>query len=377
MLTAPAGSGLILAMRPFRRMSAVLTVASLLSLFAIVPAAASAARTVPVPRAAGPFKIGAASSPVSVALEPNGDRVVVFDASTSDKIVVCVVKPAARRCSHTTRLATPAGDETLGNPQVFVPKAGHVVLLQQICCHLIPVVAVSYTSTNGGKTFDPAASVGKLGVSAGTLIRNRIVWTLGGDSAVHVESTDLGDQVPGNPAKLLARIAADVGVGQYKRGVLIASDPGAAGPVSVEYGRPHKDFNSASNYRRVATFAHESLKGLSGNALLTLGPHHLLLRLFDGTRFGPAHVVPHAGLTGFDVFNVVQDPSSRIHVFTDESGNGYHVLELSTSNGKTWTRPARLGVLKSVASLNGALNSHGKGLLTGYDAHNVWGITVG
>jgi hypothetical protein len=47
------------------------------------------------------------------------------------------------------------------------------------------------------------------------------------------------------------------------------------------------------------------------------------------------------------------------------------------STSKTWTRPASLGVLKSVAGLNGALNSPGKGLLIGYDAHNVGGITVG
>jgi hypothetical protein len=118
----------------------------------------------------------------------------------------------------------------------------------------------------------------------------------------------------------------------------------------------------------------EQLWGLSGNALLTLGTHHLLLRLFNGTKFGPAHVVP-ISLGSFEVFTVIQDPSSRVHVFTF-FGGAPRVTEFSTSTGRTWTK-ADLGAFPGINNLHGALDSHGRGLLAGYDGHTIRGLSVG
>jgi hypothetical protein len=61
-----------------------------------------------------------------------------------------------------------------------------------------------------------------------------------------------------------------------------------------------------------------------------------------------------------------QDPSGRVHVFSERGlVRTYHLLEVSTSTGASWTKPTDLGnAIKSIW-FSAALNSHGRGLVLG------------
>ncbi len=377
-----------------RQSALAISTAGLLCLFTALSGAASAATAAggvkgdPQPELK-PFVIGGSNySGGSVAMEPDGALVVARGTAAGDgTIIVCVLARGASKCSSSATLKPLSGDSLGGVPEVFVPSANDVDVLMQACCDSNTAGSdLLFSSTNGGKTFAPGVRVGTLDVSAAALIGGDIVFTASDDSnGAEVESIPAAGATgpPAATAVATTAEAFDVAVGRYKGGALIASDDlGTDYTTYVAYAAAGADFNTSASYHRVASFPHEQLLAMSGDALLTIrttGSEAVVLRLFNGTGFGPAHVVPGSAGGGPEWFTVDQDPSGRVHVFSDRglASPAYSLDEVSTSTGATWSSPVYLGNAINSNVFGVALDSAGSGLLVGTEADEpAWGFPV-
>jgi hypothetical protein len=328
-----------------------------------------------------PFKIGnlSSTSPGSIAMEPNGSLVAVYDVPGGNgQLQVCVLDRGARGCAGKIDLSALSDDDTFGTPEVFIPSANHVVVLQGACCDRNSNGPdLLFSSTDGGKTFGPPVRIGGLGVAAAALAGDQIVFTAQDDSSgSEVESVSVNSPVSTPITVVNSKKAYDVGVGSYHGGALLSSD--SAGPsfytTYVEYAKSGANFNAASSYKAVGSFGKEILLGMSGSALLTIqtdGHTTVELRLFNGTSFSSARSVPGTSGGGPEWFGVEQDPSGAVHVFSERGldSPGYHLIEESTSNGgKTWSGPVDLGDAIGDSGFAAALDSHGAGLVLGTGA---------
>ncbi len=354
--------------------------AFLLCLFSALGSTVSASAS---PHKSGPFELGPADSQGgSIAVERNGDLVVAYDSS--NRTSVCLLHPGARKCARVTRLRPLLHDTLFGVPEVFQPSPNHVVVLQDTCCDNATAGGdLLYTSTNGGRTFSAPVRVGTLGVSAATLIGRRIVFTAQDDrSGTQVES--IGVTASGPPAAIATartKTAFSVAIGQYKGGVLVGSTflGSRLTTTYVEYAPKGKDFNASKSYRDVATFAGEDLFAMSGDALLTIqSAHHrtaVLLRIFNGRSFGPAHVVPNTRGGGPEWFTVFTEPGGTVHVFSVRGlFRGYDMIEESTSTGRSWSRPRDLGLALRNDFFDAGLNARGRGIVLGTEP--AWAYPV-
>ena len=380
-------------MARMRRSALVLSIASLLCVFTTLSAAAAVARPAggikgdPQPELK-PFKIGASNyGGGSVAMEPDGALVVAYGSTSGNgKVVVCLLNRGSSKCSAKTTLSPLGSDSLFGVPEVFVPSANHVVVLAETCCDTDSRGGdLLFSSTDGGRTFSAPVRVGTLGVNAAALIAGNIVFSQSDDpSGAEAESIPVGASgPPGSTAIATNKTAADVAVGGYKGGALVASDSlGADYTTYVAFAPPGDNFNSSGSYKRVGSFSHEQLIAMSSDALLTLqteGKQALELRLFNGTGFGAPHAVPGTKGGGPEWFTVDQDASGKVHVFSERahSAKPYHLYELSTSNGSHWSAPVDLGNAIQSNSFGAALDSAGSGLVVGTDSSAAaWGYPV-
>jgi hypothetical protein len=347
-------------------------------------AASGTARTAALVRAPGPFELGPASSlGGSVAVERSGELVVVWDVG-SDRTAVCLIRMGGRRCSHVTLLRPLLRDSTFGVPEVFAPSPQHVVVLQDTCCDSAPAGGdLLYSSSDGGRSFSAPVRVGTLSVSAATLIGRRIAFTAADDgTGSQVESIPVTPSGP--PASIATarrKPAFAVAIGQYRGGVLIGSDFLGASTTTTyaEYAPAGSDFNASASYHPVAAFPGEHLLAMSGDALLTVqsggNRNAVLLRIFAGRGFGPAHVVPHDRGGGPQWFTVFQDPGLQVHVFSERAlFRGYHLIEESTSTGTRWSLLTDLGDAIHSIVFDAGLDRRGRGLVLGTDP--AWAYPV-
>jgi hypothetical protein len=323
-----------------------------------------------------PFKIGTATSAGNVAIESNGDLVVAYDIAdgSTGEAFVCVLARAASTCTHSVKLAGLDGDTLFGTPQVFTPSADDIVVLQETCCDSDPNSDLLYTSTDGGATFGAPVRVGSLGVNAAALIGSSIIFSESFTGDAYVESIPVdATGPPSSMATATAKAAYDIGDGTYAGGALVASDYLSSDYTTyVAFAPSGKSFNKSSSYHNVGTFPHEQMIGISGGALLTLqttGKEELLLRLFDGTGFGSAHVVPSNG-GGAGSYVIDQDSNGMVHVFTSDSRSTqtYHLYEVSSFSGTTWSTPVDLGDAVQDGQFAVALDHSGSGLVLGTGA---------
>jgi hypothetical protein len=333
-----------------------------------------------------PFKIaGTGYGGANAAVESNGALVVAYVIANGDgKTVVCVLDRGASKCASSVTLTPPGGEDLEGTPVVFAPSPNHVVVVTSVCCYANPNNdTLVYTSINGGRTFAAPVGVGGsaevTGVAA--LIRGQIVFASGGHDGAQVESIPVA---PGGPvaatATPIAAVSYDIGVGAYKGGALVASqyDGSVDDWTYVDYAPAGKNFNASGSYHSVAKFQNEVLVGISGDALLTqatTGAGVLKLRLFNGTTFGAAHVVPASGGSGPAWFYFDQDPSGRSHVFSDRSDApvSYDLYMQTTSTGAAWTGKVNLGNAVDSDYFGSALDSIGSGVVVGTTDHQpVW-----
>ena len=156
-------------------------------------------------------------------------------------------------------------------------------------------------------------------------------------------------------------------------GALVASDYlGTDYTTYVAFAPSGLSFNKSSSYHNVGIFPHQQLVGISGGALLTIqttGKQDLELRLFNGTGFGPAHVVPSNG-GGSGAYAIYVDGNGKVHVFTDDSRSSpsYHLFEVSSLSGTTWSKAVNLGDAVQNTQFAEALNTAGSGLALGTGA---------
>jgi hypothetical protein len=330
-----------------------------------------------------PFKIGTAISAGSVAVEPNGSLVVAYDIhrDATGQTFVCVLDRGATKCSRSVRLSPLDGDTTFGVPEVFAPSAGHVVVLQDTCCDSNPAGGdLLYSSTDGGATFGAPVRVGTLDVDAAALIGSNIIFSASYVGGAYVESIPVtASGPPASTATATAKAASDIGDGTYAGGALVASDYLSTDYTTYVAFAPSGDnFNKSASYHNVGKFPHEQLIGISGGALLTIqttGKQNLELRLFNGTSFGPAHVVPSNG-GGAGSYTVDQDPNGMVHVFTEDSRSAqtYHLYEVSSFSGATWSKAVDLGNAVQDGEFAAALDATGSGLVLGTGP--AWGYPV-
>jgi hypothetical protein len=370
--------------------------ASLLCLFTALAGPASAApfggiKGDPQPELK-PFQISKTptQSPGSVAIEPNGDIVVTYDtASTSTgTTAVCVLPRGASKCTSTVTLSPLSGDSESAAPEVFSPSASHVVVLQNTCCDSAANGDdLLYTSTDGGATFGAPVrvgsvgdAVGQTGITGAALIGQQIVFSADGTDGAAVESIPVtASGPPSSTAIAITKESSDSAVGSYKGGALIGSDfLGSDYTTYVAYAPSGDNFNSSASYHIAGTFPHEQLIAMSGSALLTVqttGKQNLLLRLFNGTSFGAAHIVPGTGGGGPEWFTADQDSSGTTHVFSSRAKvKLYKLLEVSTATGSHWSQPVDLGSGTASDSFAAGLDSAGTGLVLGTTP--AWGHPV-
>lgn len=368
------------AMYRMRRSVPTVLTASLLCLFTALagtavaaPAPAVGVKGDPQPELK-PFKIGASTSAGSVAVESNGDLAVAYDVGSGSTAhtFVCVLARAASTCTRSVDLTALDGDTLFGVPQVFAPSADDIVVLQETCCDSNPAGGdLLYTSTDGGATFGAPVRVGSLGVNAAALIGNDIIFSENFTGGAYVESIPVtASGPPSSTATATAKAASDIGDGTYAGGALVASDYLSTDYTTyVAFAPSGKNFNQSASYHNVGTFPHEQMVGISGGALLTIqttGKQNLELRLFNGTGFGPAHVVPSNG-GGAGAYVIDQDGNGMVHVFTDDSRStpSYHMFEVSSFSGATWSKPVDLGNAVQDDQFAVAVDRTGSGLVLG------------
>jgi hypothetical protein len=335
-----------------------------------------------------PFTIAATGAGgATAAIEPNGAMAVAYDIAGGDgKVVVCVLDRGASKCSSTVTLSPLAGDDTEDTPSayVFAPSTNHVDVLMDTCCDdAAGGDTLLFSSANGGKTFAAPVRVGGVGPGAAARVGSQLVFADGGGDVdgVDVESIPaLGASGPSDgSSNPIAATSYGVGVGSYKSGALVASDnDGAKWTTYVSYAAAGKSFNATGSYRSVGSFPNEELVGLSGDVLLTQevgGAEAYKVRLFNGTTFGPAHVVPGSGGGGPEWFSEDTDPRGQAHVFSDRAFSpvSYDLYLQSSWTGATWSGPLNLGNGITSDYFGSALDSLGSGVVVGTADHEpVW-----
>jgi hypothetical protein len=363
----------------YRKSRSVLTIltAGLACLFTVLAGAASAGsaggvKGDPQPELK-PFEIGTAISAGSVAVEPGGNLVVAYDVQkgSTGQTFVCVLARGATTCSRSVKLTPLDGDTDFGVPQVFAPSADDIVVLQEACCDSDPNSDLLYTSTDGGATFRAPVRIGSLGVNAAALIGSNIIFSESDTGGAYVESIPLtATGPPSSTATATAKAAYDIGDGTYAGGALVASDYLSSDYTTyVAFAPSGLNWNKSASYHNVGTFPHEQLIGISGGALLTVqttGKQNLELRLFNGTGFGAPHVVPSNG-GGAGSYVIDQDGNGMVHVFTEDSRSSptYHLFEVSSFSGATWSKPVDLGNAVQDGQFAVAVDSTGSGLVLG------------
>jgi hypothetical protein len=147
----------------------------------------------------------------------------------------------------------------------------------------------------------------------------------------------------------------------------------------VDYASAGANFNLAGSYKGVATFSHEQLLGVSGDAVLTrqtTGKMPALLRFCSSKGCGAAHQVPGPDHAGPNAFGIAQIPGGATHVFSSGTYVGplYDLMDLTTSNGTHWSSTLDLGNGINSTSFTAALDNRGAGLVLG--STPAWGYPV-
>jgi hypothetical protein len=297
-----------------------------------------------------PFRIAPATSGGSVAIEPDGSLVVAYGIKSGHgKTAVCLLARGGHACSHggPVDLTPLSGDDEFPSTYAFVSSADHIEVIQNDCCDSSASGGdLLFTSTDGGATFGAPVRIGTLGMAAAALVSGHIVFTSGDTSSTQVESVavNASGPPPGIATPISGQDAVDVGIADFRGGVLVASDDdGTPDTVRVAYARSGTDFDATSSYHSAGTFRGQSLVGISGGALLTeqtSGRDALELRLFNGKGFGPAHTVPDTART-------------------------YGLYEETTSTGAHWDSPVDLGDAVDSTGFAVGLDRSGSGLVLG------------
>jgi len=359
-------------MRPVRRGLLVLAVvvSSLAGLSGTASAGVQSTKGSPQPEMA-PFVISAhGGGPAEVAIGPDNTFDIVY--TLGEDYHLCVLARAARSCKSTALLTPEGGSSIFGNPQVFVVGSDVDVVMDECCAVENDLI---FQSTDGGKTFAAPERIGitaQQGIASAAVANGNLVWVDG--SGAIVDSASLSD--PGAAEQTSASVVPNgsgnnelenSGIGAYKGGVLVAASTFANVPSTKVYYAPKgSDPGSISSYGEVGTFSNARFAVPEGNALITreqTGSTPFEIRLFNGSSFGPEHVVPSSGGGGPQWFGAAVSSSGRVFFFSERNQDSYDLYIESTSNGATWTTRRDYGSAVTSGNFNGALDSIGSGIV--------------
>lgn len=279
------------------------------------------------------------------AVLPDGDLVIATPSSSGTTIDVCVLHPGSRACVHTTVLHAytgGGGDSFYGSVEVLATGGNDVSVVAEDCCYLdvggIDGGAVVFDSTDGGTSFTgeiPAGTIQSIG--AATYFDGQIIVGTVSTGSMQVQAFPVD---PGTAVTTLATTRAgddgSTSLTTSGSGVLLASDDTT--DTHVQYAT--SDFNTASSWTTVGTFANETVTAVSGAALLTDPGGSLTggerIRFFNGTSFGAAHAVPDSK-AGDDGYFAMQEAAGSAHVFFIGRRDSYDVFAESTGTGASWS----------------------------------------
>ncbi len=321
------------------------------------------------------FVVGTANGPSDVTTDGfNGTLIIAYVVSTPNTdgaIEVCVLKRGARSCESKTTLSTEDGSSVFDSPLVTVESGGVVYVAMEECCAADDLL---FMSTNGGKSFGTPISIGPAdapNINASetfgvTGFGVHMMWAE--DNAgedFNVEFASLNDPAAGQVVTAMTDPDADfftAGLGSYKGGVI------AAGSDSNDVTFASFAPAGSTVFQTVGQFPGQQLIAVSGQALvtqLTTGSQSLVLRLFNGTSFGPAHVVPHSGGGGPNWNTASEDPAGRTFIFTERNQDSYHLEMQSTISGSSWSGRNDMGDAIDNNEFSAALDNIGSGLVVG------------
>jgi hypothetical protein len=320
------------------------------------------------------FVVGTASGPSDVTTDGfNGTLIIAYEVSTPNTdgaIEVCVLKRGARSCESRTTLSTVDGSSVFGSPSVTVESGGVVYVAMDECCNATDVL---FMSTDGGRTFGAPVPIGpadapNISVSETFGVTGfgvHMMWAE--DDAgpnLDVEFADLGDPAAGQVVTAMTDPGADfftAGLGSDAGGVIAAGSD--SNDVTFASFAPAR----STVFHPVGQFPGQQLIAVSGEAMvtqLTTGSQSLVLRLFNGTSFGPAHVVPVSGGGGPN-WNTAAWTPGRTFIFTERNQDSYDLEMQSTVSGSSWTRRTDVGDAIKSNEFSTALDNIGSGLVVG------------
>lgn len=323
-----------------------------------------------------PFVIGHSDGPSYTTTDGfNSTMIVVYEVATPNTdgaIDVCVLKRGATSCESTSTLTPESGASVMDNPSVTVEPGNHVYVAMDDCCTAPDLL---FESTDGGDTFGGPVQLGpsnapNINVSESFGVTGfgvHMIWAEGDAGASFpVEFAPLPDPlVPATDQVVTAMTDPaefnTAGLGSYNGGVIAAGS----------------DFNNVTMasfapagsmaFNTVGSFAGEDLIAASGPALVTQqanGGESLVLRLFNGTSFGPPSVVPVSGGGGPN-WNAAEWAGGRTYIFTERNQDSYDLEMQSTTSGSSWTPRTDLGNATSSNAFSVALDDTGSGLVVG------------
>jgi hypothetical protein len=335
----------------------------------VAAASALCGLSLAVPAGAGAATLGEGVY-VGVAMDRAGNAHAVWrqDAFTSEaSIGYCTIPRGRSSCASRVTLLPPAdaqGSFTRA-PYVFVAPNGDIVVVESRAGQSVfnmearPFRLFAYRSSDGGGSFGPPEEVGSI-----DLYNREAAEYAPNDRILAVNDFPNREDVffqsapsSGPPVEDAALLHRPVSRGGYTA-VGYSGDR----PVVAIADRPYISFraftgagdpNDAANWTPEARVVHRTVSALppsfaSGPRGLFLAygddHNHTVIRKFNGTRFGSAHVVRKED--GGDVF---EDSRGRLYVSLRRSRTGNGALYSTSSNGTHWSRPRRMpGVAGSV-----------------------------
>lgn len=321
-----------------------------------------------------PFVIGTASGASDVTTDSyDGTLIIAYEVATPNTdgaIDVCVVKRGARSCESNTTLDTVDNSSLFGSPLVTVESGGTIYVAMDECC---AAPYELFESTDGGKTFGAPVSIGP---SSPPNIDASETWGVTGygvhmmwaendaGSSFGVEVASLSSPGAGVVSTAMSDTNGDfftAGLGSYNGEII------AAGSDSNDITFASVAPAASTVFHSIGQFAGEQLIGVNGAAMLTqqtTGNQSDVLRLFNGTGFGAAHVVPHTCCGGPN-WNTVVQGGGRTFVFTERNQDGYDLEMQSTVSGSSWSARTNLGDAINSNTFSGSLDSIGSGAVVG------------
>lgn len=318
-----------------------------------------------------PFVIGHADGASYVSGDgADGDWVIAYEVATSNTdgaIDVCVLKPGARSCQSTTQLTTEDGSSVFGSPSVTVDGSAVYVAMDE-CCYAPDLL---FESNDGGATFGAPADMGPAdgpGIDASetfgvTGFGEHMMWAENDAGASFpVEFAPLGDPGAGQVVTAMTDPAGfeTAGLGSDAGQVIAA---GGDGSQTIASAAPA----GSTVFHTVGQFPNEDLLSVSGPALVTqqtTGNESVVLRLYNGTSFGPAHVVPVSG-GGGPHWDIGAWSPAGTFIFTERYQDSYHLEMQSSVSGASWTGRTDLGDAVASNAFSVAMGSIGNGVVVG------------